>query len=130
MKYIQLTTAAVVLLLLCGCDAVDSQILQTTRAYWPKVELFHPRRDIVLLETHMSGITAKFAAETFKAVLDEHGKDLRMGFQVSGYTVLILGFDGYHVVWSLPQERFVVLNQDLYVPFYENAFHALPTEMR
>jgi hypothetical protein len=48
---------------------------------------------------------------------------------VSGYTILILGFDGYHVVWSLPRERFWVLDQAQYLQLYQNTFHALPAGM-
>jgi len=119
---------AVGLLFLCGCEVVDRNVLETARVYWPQAELFHPRRDTVLIETHMSGISGQFAAKTFKAMLAENGRELREAFLVSGYTILILGFDGYHVVWSLQRERYVVLDQNQYFRLYQGLFHTLPME--
>jgi len=72
-KFALAIIAAVSLLLWCGCEMVDQQVLEKVRAYWPQAELFHPRRDTVLIETHVSGITAEFAKETFKAMLAQHG---------------------------------------------------------
>ena len=110
--------------MLCGCDAVDSSVLEKAREYWPQAELFHPRPDIVLIETHMSGITGQFAEKTFRAMMIENGRELRQAFEMSGYRVLILGFEGYHVVWSLPRERFWVLNDAQ----YSSVLHARPRD--
>lgn len=119
-----------VLLLLSGCEVVDRTVLQQAQAYWPQAELFHPRRDTILIETRMSGISVQFAGDVFKTMLAQHGQEMRPAFQASGYTILLLGFDGYHVLWSLPRERYWVLNRDQYIQFYQAAFHALPTEVQ
>ena len=123
-----------VMLVLClfalsGCnvtDMVDSRVLAQVQTYWPAAEVSHPAVDVLLIETHMSGISAEFANKTFHEILKESGAQMRSAFPLAGYKALIVGFEGYHVFWMVEQPRFYTLNHDQYVRTYYNAFHTLP----
>ncbi|MGJ5819932.1 hypothetical protein [Paludibaculum fermentans] len=88
-------------LLLVGCDLVDSKLESSTKAYFPAAEIVKPRRDVVHVETHVCNISRGFAAQVTKSMLQEHGRDLSMGFKISGYQWLILRIDSFNVVWDI-----------------------------
>jgi hypothetical protein len=97
--------------LLAGCDLVDSKLESETKAYFPAAEIVKPRRDVVHVETHVGNISREFAAQVMNSMLGEHGRDLSMGFKMSGYRWLILGFDSFNVVWDIANPSwFQVLN--------------------
>jgi hypothetical protein len=106
----RLATVLLVSLLLTGCEFVDSQILKGAREYFPRAELVRPHRQVVHLETHVGNITRKFAAEAFRAMHQQKGRDLGIGLSLAGYRWMILGFDDFNVVWDTSSQQFWVLD--------------------
>lgn len=100
-KAIRLFSLLVAACLLSSCEVVDSQLLQKSREFFPKAEVYKVRPDTVQIETHIGNVSRKLVEEIFRNMLTQKGADIRQGFQVAGYRWLILGFDEYNAVWDL-----------------------------
>jgi hypothetical protein len=95
-------------LLLTACDPtsmVDSSVQKQMQQYFPAAEISHPRRNMLVIQTHVSNITELFAAEVMKKVISDHGAELGIGMPFGGYTMLAVMFEGGGTCEWVPSQR-------------------------
>jgi thiol-disulfide isomerase/thioredoxin len=111
-------------LTITGCELVDSQVLEKTRAYFPAAEIIKPNAGLLHIETHVGNLSEKFIAEVFVKMRQENGRALALAMAASRYRALVLGFDGYNVVW-VPSVSYnaLITTPAQYAAWYSGTFH-------
>jgi hypothetical protein len=114
MKTIGAVVVVVAGIVLVGCDVgdtVDGKILVGIQEYFPNAEIGHvnnqsTRYRALVVNTHLDGVSEKFAAKTVQGILDEHKSEIEMGFGLAGYTHLTVWLGETACAWHVGDRKF------------------------
>lgn len=104
-------------LIFTGCEAVDSQIQERLRQYFPLAEISHPRPDVFFIDTHAQNASEKFWAQAVATMLRQYcchaqgikglmNQDLDAVLALSGYTYLGIVFNDVACGWVVKHDSY------------------------